>query len=69
MISKQPFRNVNVLCLFNFRALYRVLLNVIIITNPKCSEVLNVITFQRNCSHSPNEITFGLKCNITLNEI
>ena len=51
MISKWPFRNVNVLRLFNFGALYGTLLNVT--TDPKYSEVLNVITFQRNCNHSP----------------
>ena len=42
------------MCLFNFGALYRALLNAI--TDPKCSEVLNVMTFQRNSNHSP-------KCN------
>ena len=42
------------MCLFNFGALYRALLNAI--TDPKYSEVLNVMTFQRNLNHSP-------KCN------
>ena len=42
------------MCLFNFGALWRALL--IVITDPKCIKVLNVITFQRNCNHSP-------KCN------
>ena len=43
--------------------LYRTLLNII--TDPKCSEVLNVITFQRNRNHSPKcIITFGLKCKL-----
>ena len=42
------------MCLFNFVALYRALL--IVRTDPKCSEVLNAITF-------------GLKCNTTLNVI
>ena len=61
MISKWLFRNVNILCLFNFGALYRTLLNVI--TDPKYSEVLNVITFQRNCNHSPKCNNICLKCS------
>ena len=38
------------MCLFNFGAFYRTLLNVI--TDPKCGEVLNVITSQRNCMYN-----------------